>query len=386
MRHRGRLFALAAMIFSSVLAVPTTPDVALAEEWAPPTMVYMDGSGHITQGPFLSAWRGAADVLGLPISEEFLARSGFSTQAGQQLGTTQVFEHVALTLEEGPDGALVAVPLPIGQQLLDRQLASTPSPALQRASRRTTCPPDGSDCLFFLGNGHTIQGAFLTFWRDNAGDVWFGQPLTEAYRAADGSLVQYFEFGALRQRAQATVTPMALGRALAKKNQIDTDPVPQPAEVLSYDPDLFVDPNPKPQGWAVGSFGPGPQQGGYKEIVVSISQQALWAYENGEMVISTYVSTGTEDSKETTTPVGYHTILTKYPVQTMSGVINDEEYNVPDVPDVMYFDNDGNALHGAYWHNNFGSKMSHGCVNLPLDVAHWMYEWAPIGTAVTVIP
>ena len=69
----------------------------------------------------------------------------------------------------------------------------------------------------------------------------------------------------------------------------------------------------------------------------------------------------------------------------MAGVINDEEYNVPDVPDVMYFDNDGNALHGAYWHNNFGTPMSHGCVNLPLDVAHWMYEWAPIGTPVTVV-
>ena len=60
------------------------------------------------------------------------------------------------------------------------------------------------------------------------------------------------------------------------------------------------------------------------------------------------------------------------------------EYEVADVPNVMYFDFDAEALHGAYWHNNFGNKMSHGCVNLPLDVAAFLYQWAPLGTAVTV--
>jgi lipoprotein-anchoring transpeptidase ErfK/SrfK len=52
----------------------------------------------------------------------------------------------------------------------------------------------------------------------------------------------------------------------------------------------------------------------------------------------------------------------------------------------MYFTNEGHALHGTYWHNNFGTPMSHGCVNLPMDVAEWMYDWAPEGTAVTIIP
>ena len=51
----------------------------------------------------------------------------------------------------------------------------------------------------------------------------------------------------------------------------------------------------------------------------------------------------------------------------------------------MCFDNLGDDLHGKYLHNNFGTPMSHGCVNLPMDVAAWMYEWAPIGTLVTVI-
>ena len=56
----------------------------------------------------------------------------------------------------------------------------------------------------------------------------------------------------------------------------------------------------------------------------------------------------------------------------MEGVIGGEYYNVPDVPCVMYFTNGGHALHGTYWHSNFGTPMSHGCVNLPMDVAAWM--------------
>jgi lipoprotein-anchoring transpeptidase ErfK/SrfK len=141
---------------------------------------------------------------------------------------------------------------------------------------------------------------------------------------------------------------------------------------------------------AVGGFdsggGPGPQQGAYKEIVVSISAQSLWAYEGGELVVSTLVSTGIGEVPETVTPVGYFAVWLKYDVQTMEGTISGEHYRVEDVPYVMYFDGAGNALHGTYWHSNFGTPMSHGCVNLPLDVAAFLYGWAPEGTAVSIIP
>ena len=53
---------------------------------------------------------------------------------------------------------------------------------------------------------------------------------------------------------------------------------------------------------------------------------------------------------------------------------------------MLYFTNGGHALHGTYWHNNFGTPMSHGCVNLPMDVAAWMYQWTPIGTRVEILP
>ena len=88
---------------------------------------------------------------------------------------------------------------------------------------------------------------------------------------------------------------------------------------------------------------------------------------------------------ETTTPIGSHSILSKVDVQDMEGTISGEYYFVEDVPYVMYFDNLGNALHGTYWHSNFGAPMSHGCINLPMDVAAWMYGWASVGTPLTVI-
>ena len=125
-----------------------------------------------------------------------------------------------------------------------------------------------------------------------------------------------------------------------------------------------------------------PAPSGGRSVVVSLSQQALWAYEDGVVVRSTYVSTGTEKFR---TPPGYFTVNTKIPEQDMEGVIGGEYYNVPKVPDVLYFTDRGHAIHGTYWHENFGVPMSHGCINLPMDVAQWMYDWAPLGMAVLIV-
>ena len=130
---------------------------------------------------------------------------------------------------------------------------------------------------------------------------------------------------------------------------------------------------------------PGRWQSGANEVVVSLGAQRLWAYEGEEMVLTTLVSTGTAETPEVATPLGQWRILVKLPSETMEGVANGEAYRVEDVPYVMYFTDEGHALHGTYWHNNFGTPMSHGCVNLPIDVAEWMFRWATEGTAVTII-
>ena len=51
------------------------------------------------------------------------------------------------------------------------------------------------------------------------------------------------------------------------------------------------------------------------------------------------------------------------------------EYDLPGVPWVSYFTEPGIAFHGAYWHNRFGTPMSHGCINMRPDAAKWIYRW-----------
>ncbi len=72
----------------------------------------------------------------------------------------------------------------------------------------------------------------------------------------------------------------------------------------------------------------------------------------------------------------------KYLTDDMAGNEGGETWNVPDVPWVNYFTNYGHALHGKYWNDIYGTPMSHGCVNLPVEVSAFLYGWAPLGTQV----
>lgn len=116
-------------------------------------------------------------------------------------------------------------------------------------------------------------------------------------------------------------------------------------------------------------------------IDVNLSTQYMTVYQGSTIIGQTYVSTGRYGFD---TPPGTFYINNKLPSQTMSGVLGGEYYNVPDVPWVMYFTDRGHAIHGAYWHNNFGYRMSHGCVNLPVGFSQWLYGISPIGTRVNI--
>lgn len=115
-----------------------------------------------------------------------------------------------------------------------------------------------------------------------------------------------------------------------------------------------------------------------KQIVVSLTQQRTYAYENGVLQRVFLVSTGLE---KTPTIEGDFEVYIKLEADDMSG----PGYALDGVPWVMYFYSDY-ALHGTYWHNNFGSPMSHGCVNFTPDEAAWLFEWAELGTSVLVVP
>ncbi|HOV47830.1 MAG TPA: LysM peptidoglycan-binding domain-containing protein [Anaerolineae bacterium] len=121
---------------------------------------------------------------------------------------------------------------------------------------------------------------------------------------------------------------------------------------------------------------PAPVQGapGEKWIDINLSQQTLTAYVGQTPVFTAVVSTGTS---RTPTVVGTYSIYVKYLSTTMSG----PGYYLPNVPYTMYFYR-GYGIHGTYWHHNFGTPMSHGCVNMRTPDAQWLYNWAPVGTKV----
>jgi hypothetical protein len=114
-------------------------------------------------------------------------------------------------------------------------------------------------------------------------------------------------------------------------------------------------------------------------IDVSILKQTLIAYEGEQPVYVTLVSTGVDglgDPLETHSTVrGQFLIHTKHVTATMSGDEVGDEFDLRDVPYVMYF-NEGYALHAAYWHDAFGKPRSHGCVNLSPEDARWIFEWS----------
>jgi L,D-transpeptidase catalytic domain len=119
--------------------------------------------------------------------------------------------------------------------------------------------------------------------------------------------------------------------------------------------------------------------GDRKWIDISIKQQSLVAYSGRTPVYATLISSGRaglgDPDKTESTPRGTFMIYQKEVASTMDG---DEDkgdsYNLRDVPFVQYF-HKGYALHGAYWHDDFGKVRSHGCVNLAPKDAAWLFEW-----------
>jgi lipoprotein-anchoring transpeptidase ErfK/SrfK len=120
------------------------------------------------------------------------------------------------------------------------------------------------------------------------------------------------------------------------------------------------------------------RQSNQRWIEVSLSERVLTAWEGDTPVRLFTVATGRAD--EPTLP-GVFQIEYKLERAWMQG----DGYDIPNVPYTMYYS--GNyAIHGAYWHSEFGSAISNGCVNLPVAQAAWLYDWADIGTTVVIKP
>ena len=119
---------------------------------------------------------------------------------------------------------------------------------------------------------------------------------------------------------------------------------------------------------------------GEKWIDVNLSQHTMTAYVGGTPALGPVAMVN--GAAATPSLVGTHYINRKYVKDRMRGSNADGSlYDTPDVPWVSYFQG-GYALHGAPWRSSFGYSGSHGCINLPVDTAKWVFDWAPIGTPV----
>ena len=358
--------------------------------------VYFKDSGHTLRGTFLDYWRanGGRSTFGLPISEPF-ALDGYYTQAFEKVALQYKSEYQYTeypVLQAAPIGSAFARAngdLPTVGSGQRRLGGGDP-----RSAVWTPLDPNGNSvaqaidrgALYFENTGHTVSGSFLNWFNANDGRWYLGQPISQMFKR-NGQTWQYFEGGALRETSNG-VALAPLGKLAMSRLGIDTTPVEKNG-LQEYREDLFVlDPNPNPIG---------PEDAlGRKWLEINISQQRLWAYQGETPVMTTLISSGLSPND---TSEGTFYLRSKFRSQTMKGFTSStgevvgfgdaedapegtDAYEVEDVPHVMYFTLNGEALHGAYWHNNFGNKMSHGCVNLPLDIATWMYGWAPLGTMV----
>jgi L,D-transpeptidase catalytic domain len=326
--------------------------------------VYFEQSGHhlSNRAGFLDYWRanGQMVIFGYPITEE-IVENGL---------IVQYFERARF--EYHPGGAGAAGQVRLG--LIGSETAAIGYAPFARVEE----PPSGS--RYFPETGHTIWGEFRTFWQKRGGLEIFGFPISEEFNEnGNGRVVQLFErakleyypedmSGFFRSAERANgfnlntlfeVQVSDLGRQLAITKGYNLSPVPRLPAVATWTPALWQ-----------------------RHIEVNLSTQQLVAYEGDLRVYSAPVATGKDGFN---TPVGEYAIYDRYAMQTMIGSGGGETWNVPNIPWVMYVVG-GVALHGTYWHDAHGSgvRMSHGCINLRIDDAEWLYRWADLGTTVQI--
>jgi lipoprotein-anchoring transpeptidase ErfK/SrfK len=121
-----------------------------------------------------------------------------------------------------------------------------------------------------------------------------------------------------------------------------------------------------------------------RTVEVNLSTQTAYLFENGNVVGTYAISSG---RAATPTPTGHFTVNAYTRIQDLGALCYNPEaensYCTEDVPWITWFAPDI-AFHGTYWHNNFGTPMSHGCVNMTESAAKFVYDWTARGTEVWV--
>jgi lipoprotein-anchoring transpeptidase ErfK/SrfK len=207
------------------------------------------------------------------------------------------------------------------------------------------------------------------------------QMLVSATAVVAGALVWFGGAPADARPKQIANAPVAKASYTPTPTNTPTPtPTPTPTSTPTNTPTPSPTPTRTPRPAASHKYSTNPQElaDEGRWIDVDLGAQRVSAYEGSRRVRSFVVSTGTWRYPTVT---GQYRIYVKLTSTAMSG----PGYYLPGVPYTMYF-YQGYALHGTYWHSNFGTPMSHGCVNLRTPDAEWLFHFASVGTLVNVHP
>lgn len=328
-----------------------------------PSVYFADTGHHLSnRSGFLNFWRanGQQLIFGLPISEELVENGRI----------VQYFERARFEFHPEAFGSNSQVQLGlIGTDLATHSLLSDALVGVDDPQ---------SEATYFPETRHSLVGIFRKYWKRHGGVAVFGFPVSEEL-VEDGRTVQYFERTRMEWwpedvdsffRDQEAINGFSLttlyevrvsdvGRRLAAARGVNIAPVAQlPGTPI----------------WSTAIW--------QRHIDVDLTTQQMVAYEGDLAVWHAPVATGRDGFN---TPTGDFAIYYRVPMQDMTGSMGGETWYVPHIPWVQYIVG-GVAFHGTYWHNAHGTgvRMSHGCVNLRIDDAQWLYEWADIGTTVTI--
>ncbi len=368
--QRRRLLAAGGAV-AGMLALPGRAGAAPPGQTTPTALgadaVYFPETGHTVSGEFWRFWRTyGLDAFGFPISEPY-------EDGGVR---NQYFQRVRFELPPGGGVRLGLLGIEAGG-------AQPPPPG-------TTPPPaNNPDVRFIPETGHTVTGAFLPAF--NRWQAVLGLPVGPE-QAVPGGYIQYFANARLEWDPAGGTRLGLLGSELAAQRGLDTKAVAQPAGAVTwgnYVAALVADEEDR-RAFGVriagnAGFVPGANE---RWVLVSIGQQRVIAHEGTNSVLSDACSTGA--AYKGLSSKGIFAIDRRVPNEVMDSTTigypkgHPKYYRLENVLYTQYY-NGGEALHYAWWHNNFGQPMSFGCINLRLNTAKWLWDWANFGTRVVVV-
>lgn len=367
---------------------------------------FIEETGHTVKGDLGTAWRerGGARVLGNPLSEQF-TRSGV---------TSQIFQHAVVDIDAAGDATVRKLNTALAEAAFANDPAFMPAPPSLGKTTLVTAsdglrirggPGTNSEIITVIAENTEFIAAqgehseWVPGYADGVSGWVSAEYLTEPTALPElakeewlvdvwqGAVLSDTNLRAAPQMASAVIRPIGFGEQVIVIDWVDGEKVididgiwAQTSEggfLYGRDVGRTAPVQPPPLQIEAPKIG--------KWIDIHLTQQLLVAYE-GPRPVRTIVITSGKPGWET--PPGNYRINTRVANETMdSDAIGAEEfYKLEDVLFTQYFTDKGHALHFAWWKTKetIGRPGSHGCINLLLDDARFMWEWTDIGTRVNI--